>query len=117
MLRVWSRLCYSAASVRSSMTTRVVLSLMLLAVVALSGCKPAPPASKQAENNPAPGNGSTNSPTAFIPQTKSRIGSDDVPLLEQINRENAKVVSATIPSVVRITSIVEADPHEQLFGD
>ena len=40
-----------------------------------------------------------------------------MPLLEQLDRENDKVVAATTPSVVRVTAIVLADPHAQLFGD
>ena len=53
----------------------------------------------------------------YTPQTRRMISSDDVPLLEQINRENAKVVASATPCIVRVTAVVEVDPHTQLFGN
>jgi serine protease Do len=40
-----------------------------------------------------------------------------VPLLEQIDRENVRVVAAAAPSIVRITALAPVDPHAQIFGD
>ena len=55
--------------------------------------------------------------TAYKPRTKPLVSSDQVPLLEQINRENEKVVAAAAPSIVRITAVSPVDPHAQIFGD
>jgi serine protease Do len=53
----------------------------------------------------------------FTPQTHRLVSSEDIPLLEQIDRENEKVVNAATPSIVRIIAIGPVDPHAQLFGD
>jgi serine protease Do len=52
----------------------------------------------------------------FKPSTRPLLGSSDVPLLEQIDRENTRVVAAAAPSLVRVTSLMQVDPHEQLMG-
>jgi serine protease Do len=54
--------------------------------------------------------------SGFRPSTRSRLSSDDVSLLEQIDRENTRVVNAAVPSLVRITALTEVDPHAQLLG-
>ncbi len=53
----------------------------------------------------------------FRARTKPLVSSEEVPLLEQINRENEKVVAAAAPSIVRITAVGPVDPHAQIFGD
>lgn len=60
----------------------------------------------------------TNAPAAhaLLPATKSKITAEDVPLLEQINRENEKVAAAAVPCIVRVTAQLEGDPHAQFFG-
>jgi serine protease Do len=52
----------------------------------------------------------------FKPSTHALLGSGDVSLLEQIDRENTRVVAAVTPSLVRITSLMQVDPHSQLLG-
>jgi S1-C subfamily serine protease len=95
----------------------LILSLIFVAVVALSGCNRTPPTAKEAtDSNPPPAT-SGNAESTFEPQTRPHLTDDDVSLLAQINRENAKVVAASAPSIVRITAMVEADPHAQFFGD
>ena len=44
------------------------------------------------------------------------LGSGDVPMLEQIDRENTRVVGAAMPSIVRVTAMTQVDPHSQLLG-
>ena len=39
-----------------------------------------------------------------------------MPLLEQINRENVRVVAAAAPSIVRIVAARPPDPHQRLFA-
>jgi len=50
-------------------------------------------------------------------QTGHLISSQDIPLLEQIDRENERVVAAATPSVVRIIAVGPVDPHAEIFGD
>jgi len=92
----------------------------MISVLALSGCNQAPPATK-ANASDKPGDPSVAKAdvhqAAFTPQTRRLISSDDVPLLEQINRENVRVVAAAAPSIVRITAVGPVDPHAQIFGD
>jgi len=97
----------------------------MVLILALSGCKQAnsdaageassrpgdPPASPP-EAPPEPG-----PPSTFTPLTRPLIARGDVPLLEQIDRENIRVVAAALPSIVRITAMGAADPQAQLFGD
>ncbi len=52
----------------------------------------------------------------FKPSTRPLLGDADIPLLEQIDRENTRVVAAAAPSLVRITSLTQVDPHAQLLG-
>jgi serine protease Do len=60
---------------------------------------------------PVPDHAST-----FTPTTHPLIAPGDVPILEQINRENTRVVAAALPSLVRVTSMMQVDPHSQLLG-
>jgi serine protease Do len=92
--------------------------LALLSLLALSGCHHASPGTKAKgdANDSSSAKADTHQAT-FTPRTRPLISSDDVPLLEQINRENARVVAAAIPSIVRITAMSAVDPHARLFGD
>jgi len=86
----------------------------MVAFLALSGCHQAPPGTKA-------GNADTSSDAGhqvtFTPETRPLVSPEEVPLLEQINRENVRVVAAAEPSIVRITAMGPADPHAQIFGD
>jgi serine protease Do len=96
--------------------------LALITLLALAACNRAPSgtdASTSSDasqaNNDEPVMG--DHPTAFKPQTGHLVSSADIPLLEQIDRENEKVVAAASPSVVRVIAIGPVDPHAALFGD
>ena len=89
---------------------------------AFSGCnRTAPETKTDSVNNSTDANPpvveDSSHRSTFVPQTRPLVSSQEVPLLEEINRENAKVVGAAMPSIVRVTALVEADPHAQLFGD
>ncbi len=104
------------------------LGLALAASFALAGCNRAssttsapqdvssPPDSKHAdvaaEPPPAP-----SAPVTFTAQTGSLVSPEDVPLLEQINHENARVVNAALPSIVRLTATRPVDPKVRMFGN
>jgi serine protease Do len=100
-------------------------SLAMVSILALSGCNRAAPGTKAdtANNSGDPSVAKADARRAaghrvtFTPQTRRLISSEDVPLLEQIDRENVRVVAAAAPSIVRITAIEPVDPHAQLFGD
>jgi len=87
-----------------------------MVALALAGCERQPPASKTTDADKTDSVVTAHGGT-YTPQTRPQISPDDVPLLEQINRENAKVVASATPCIVRVTAVVEADPHAQLFGD
>ena len=93
----------------------------ILSILMLSGCKRAP--SGTADNSGDAAQNGTDAPAtsdhepAFKPQTGHLVSSSAIPLLEQINRENERVVAAASPSVVRIMAIGAVDPHAALFGD
>jgi serine protease Do len=53
---------------------------------------------------------------AFKPETGKLLSPHQVPLLEEIDRENTRVVKAALPSIVRITASRPADPRVRLFG-
>jgi serine protease Do len=114
-------LCLSSHNLLRSLRSFVanesaVLSLAMVSVLALSGCHRAAPGTKAADTKgDAPW--AIGHQMTFRPQTRRLIDSDDVPLLEQINRENVRVVAAAAPSIVRITAIELVDPHAQLFRD
>src|SRR5450631_1822594 len=98
-------------------------SLVLISLLALTGCNQSTPDTKTSGSAqpaaPSAGKPDTASETAragsFTPQTRPLISSEDVPLLEQINRENVRVVAAASPSVVRVTAVGPVDPHAQIF--
>jgi serine protease Do len=100
--------------------------LALIPILALAGCNQASPGPGTAAN----GSGQADEATAadatsesddhsdaFKAQTHPLVSSGDVPLLEQINRENVRVVSAAAPSIVRVTAVGPVDPHAQIFGN
>jgi serine protease Do len=99
--------------------------LAMVSVLALAGCHQAAPGTKtNAADKPGDVSGAkadaqraAGHQAAFTPQTRRLISSEDVPLLEQINRENVRVVAAAAPSIVRITALEPPDPHARLFGD
>ncbi len=94
----------------------------MVSVLALSACNQSSPvaATNPADNpegsSPPKTDASGHAEATYKPETQHLVSSDDVPLLEQINRENVKVVASATPSVVRITAIGPVDPHAQLFG-
>jgi serine protease Do len=98
-------------------------SLAVLAFISLAGCGRTPP---DAASNPANQADDSSAPSTdaqqpddrvapFTAQTRQLVSSAEVPLLEQIDRENIRVVAAATPSIVRISAAMEADPHEPLF--
>lgn len=97
----------------------------MVSVLALSGCKPAAPGTtthvKDGPGDPPSGQTeaqqAANHHVTFTPETHRLIAPEDVSLLEQIDRENVRVVASAAPSIVRITAIGLVDPHSQLFGD
>lgn len=91
----------------------------MVSVLALSGCHQATSGTKAKDNpnNPSEAQGATGHQATFTPQTHRLISPEDVPLLEQINRENERVVAAAAPSIVRITAMGPVDPHAQIFGN
>jgi serine protease Do len=98
----------------------VFLRVAMVSFLALSGCNQAAPGTT-ADATDAPGDPSVakadSHQVTFTPQTRRLISSEDVPLLEQINRENIRVVASATPSIVRITAVGPVDPHAQIFGD
>jgi serine protease Do len=87
----------------------------LVAVLALSACHRAaqPPAAADKENPSAP----PSSTAIFTPATAPAIAPGDVPLLEQINRENIRVVNSALPSLVRISATMAVNPHPDPAGN
>lgn len=99
-----------------------LLAFSFVLIVAFSGCRKSDSASTPIrQEGPLPqaraSESSAKTPIAFKPPSGSLFSSEQVPLLEQINRENIKVASAAMPSIVRVTSSRPADPHLQLFGN
>jgi serine protease Do len=108
-----------------------LFSLPVLLALFLPACDKAPETSAAAKNIPAKetpavtasaSTSKTDVPAtprvqvAFSPATRALVSAQDVPLLEQINEENIKVASAAMPSIVRISATMPADPRMQLFG-
>ncbi len=54
--------------------------------------------------------------TSFTPTVGNTVPSADVGLLEQINRENIRVINSALPSIVRISATVAVDPQQELAG-
>ncbi len=92
---------------------RAPAALGLLAVVALSAChRPAvapAPADSAVSTDAAPA-------TSFTPAVGTPVPSSDISLLEQINRENIRVINSALPSIVRISATVAVDPQQELSG-
>ena len=97
-------------------------------MLALAGCNRAPSsgagddASANSDDSsqqsaPADTSPGDNKPPDLKLQTGHLISSQDIPLLEQIDRENERVVAAATPSVVRIIAVGPVDPHAEIFGD
>jgi serine protease Do len=98
------------------------LGLVVAASLALAGCNRAPaPAAETRDVPSAPDqkrDDAAPAPVPFTAQTGGLVAPGQVPLLEQINRENTRVVAAAMPSIVRITATRPADPHAlRLFGN
>jgi serine protease Do len=97
---------------------RPVLALCALAFLLPAGCSRAP---KVADAPPVPSTPVASQESASAPSsekapsfsTRPLVG--DVPLLEQLNRENVRVVAAASPAIVRISSMVPVDPHAQFL--
>jgi serine protease Do len=104
------------------MNLRFLLCSILVFALAVTGCNRTPPAA-QTDVTESPADAAKKNAAApavqdsFTPQTKRLISSADVPLLEQINHENEKVVAAATPCIVRITALMQEDPHAELFGN
>ncbi len=99
-----------------------LLALPVLLALVLAGCSrsdskataDAPDTTTQPDPNDA--TAASQPPAAFTPRTGSLVSPEQVPLLEQINRENVKVLAAAMPTIVRITASKPVDPH-LLFGN
>jgi len=102
------------------------LAIFLCTAVLLSGCERSSTAPKTTQANEPPADAAadtdTTTPAApdhgtpFKVNTRPLVTDADVSLLEQIDRENTHVVAAATPSLVRITSYMQVDPHSQLLG-
>jgi len=57
------------------------------------------------------------SPAQFTPATGSQVAPEDISLLEQINRENIRVIGSALPSIVRISSTIAVDPRQEMAGN
>jgi serine protease Do len=81
---------------------------VLVAAVALSGCH------RSATVPVSTGNAQPSAPSpavgSFTPLTGPAIAAGDVPLLEQINRENIRVISSALPCLVRISATMMVNP-------
>jgi len=101
------------------------LAILLCTAVLLSSCgrtSTAPKPSQVTNDQPPDSTADTDSatpsdyPSGFKANTHPLLNDADVSLLEQIDRENTHVVAAAAPSLVRITSYMQVDPHSQLLG-
>jgi serine protease Do len=104
--------------------SRILSGLAVFAwVVMLSACNRSS-ASRDGQISDAPKDGAPaiDAPAApdhasdFKASLHPLLGSGDVPMLEQIDRENTRVVGAAMPSIVRVTAMTQVDPHSQLLG-
>ena len=80
----------------------------LAAALALSACHrqaTAPGVSAKEQRAPSPV-----AAGSFTPVTGAAISAGDVPLLEQINRENIRVISSALPCLVRISATMAISP-------
>jgi serine protease Do len=95
-------------------------ALSLMFVLGLSGCHQsakAPEADKVSSDSSSSNDDTpTEKPVAFNPKTGPLVSGEEIPLLEQINRESTKVVAAVMPGIVRISAVRQTDPRAKLFG-
>ena len=106
--------------------TGIFVGAVVVAVASLlSGCgRPAAQHEAQVLDAPKDGGQNVAAPASsapghsldYTPSTHPLLEAGDVPLLEQIDRENTRVVAAAMPSIVRITSMMQVDPRSQLLG-
>ena len=92
-----------------------------LATLVITGCTRSPATSSAGSDETHPASKifpveAAGAPVAFRPETHDLVPSEEVPLLEQINRENTRVVNAALPGVVRIIASRPADPRMRFFG-
>jgi serine protease Do len=92
----------------------VLSSALMLALVGCHQAASPPVANKDAEP-PATDDSTSKTPVTLFTQKGRPISSEEVPLLEQINRENTKVMAAVTPGVVRVTASRVVDPHVKLL--
>jgi serine protease Do len=86
----------------------------LAAALALSACSRQAAAPDPIDSSSPP---DAPAPASFKPATGSTVPSADIGLLEQINRENIRVISSALPSIVRISATVAIDPRQELAGN
>ncbi len=103
-----------------------LLRLALVSAVALSGCNRTPQNSVETRGissspampaAPVAAPAVPSMPVAFTPETGRLLSPQEVPLLEQINHENTRIVAAAMPSIVRIIASRPSDPRVRLFGN
>jgi serine protease Do len=110
--------------------TGIFLAAAVLAVaLVLTGCWRSPSTSQRAQQDTSDSSQDTSTSTdtaspalttpdhtsGFRPSTHALVDGSEVPLLEQIDRENTRVVAAVAPCLVRITALMQVDPHAQLL--
>ena len=93
---------------------RAPIALGLAAVLALAACSRHAAVSTLSDNSDTTDAAPS---TSFRPATGSMVPTEDISLLEQINRENIRVINAALPSIVRISATVAVDPREELAGN
>ena len=86
---------------------------VLAAVLALSACH-RPAATPPATNPGAPASAAASG--SFTPITGAAIPVGQVPLLEQINRENIRVINSALPGIVRISATVAVSSSGPTHG-
>jgi serine protease Do len=87
----------------------------LVAALALFGCHrdaATPPVASGDAGSPP-----RSAPPSFTPATGSPIAPADISLLEQINRENIRVIASALPSIVRISATMAVDPRAEMSGN
>jgi serine protease Do len=93
---------------------RAPIALGFAAVLALAACNRNAAVSTASDDSDT----TDAAPSAsFKPATGSTVPPEDISLLEQINRENIRVINAALPSIVRISATVAVDPRQELAGN
>jgi serine protease Do len=94
--------------------------LALLLTFALSGCGKASSGADDKDKPVSAAKTDTPSapvaPVAFSPDTHGLVSPEEVPLLEQINRENTRVIASALPGIVRVSATHPEDPRMEFFG-